>query len=217
MNRILIALLFVVATVAAHAQTKTASEKAQAEACDCFKKIDTNKVKTPEQKKEATTQCLVEAMTQNIVGLADENGYSISEIDEEVGRKIGEKFGMQLAVSCPEFIPYAMSMADESSPEDTKGAMDRMRGFDVTGTSAGTFVRLDLSGDTPKLILKNTASEQETLYWIRRFPGSDRLETDAKQLVGKKIEVMWGELEKYNPQLRGYSKLREITQLKVLN
>jgi hypothetical protein len=213
MLRTIIALFLIsIFAVSAHSQA-TASQKAQNEACDCLKKIDRKVVNTDEKLKNATIQCLTTAMTTNIIGLAEENGYTLAEINEEVGQKIGERFGIELATTCPIFLEYSATMADELSEEDKKSSMDRMRGFDATGAATGTFVRLDLSGEFAKVVIKNSQNQEETFVWTRRFDGSSLLETDVKPLIGKKVTIGWGEYEKFNPKTRTYTTIREITKL----
>jgi hypothetical protein len=212
MKKIIIALLMSAALTSAFAQ-QTASEKAQGEACDCLNKIDKKTVNTPDKIEKATTQCLVTAMTVNIVGLAEENGYQLSEINEETGQAIGEKFGMQLALSCPKFLEFSAGMADNLTDEQKKSSMDRMRGFDNTGSVSGTFVRLDVASGEPKIVIKNASNVEESFLWIRRFDGSLALETDPKAYAGKKVTIQWGEFERFDAKTRTYKKVREITKI----
>ena len=187
---------------------EAASDKAIADACKCFDGLSKQKLSDTEKKGPAM-ECLTQAMLTNIEALAEEYGYETSELNEETGRKIGERFGMKLVQKCPVSVPFMMALGQE---EIEKGNVSVAR-YESEGETTGTFVRLETSGETVKLVVKSTEGE-ETLRWMRPFPGDDKLEQQGKALAGKKVIVQWGEYKQYVHSMKGYAKYREILSFK---
>lgn len=190
---------------------KTEMDKAYAEACSCVTALEAKKLK-PEDKQAAGLACLQKVLSNNIALLAKDNGYELTELNEEKVRIIGEKFGQTLITKCPASISFFMEASKE---QIEKGDIPLSAQYIDHGTTSGTFVRLETAGDTPKMVVKTADGTEETFLWMRPFTGSDNFETNYKTLVNKKITVEWGEFRKYVFSMKGYSKVREITALKI--
>ena len=187
-----------------------ASDKAVAVACECYKGLEKKKL-NEEEKKAASMDCLTKSMLSNIGDLAKEYGYENLELNEETGRKIGEKFGLKLVQKCPAAVPYMMIL---SEGQVQTGTVSSGASYESTGETSGTFVRLESSGEIVKIVIK-TDDGEESLRWIRPFPGADKLEQQGKALAGKKVSVEWGEYQQYVHAMKGYAKYREITAFKI--
>jgi hypothetical protein len=190
---------------------KTEMDKAYTETCDCLTALDKKKLK-PEEKKAEGMSCVQKVMMNHIEALAKDNGYELSEMNEEKGRIIGEKFGQNLVTKCPASISFFMEV---SKDQIEKVDIPLTAQYVDHGTSSGTLVRLETTGDTPKMVIKTADGSEETFLWMRPFTGSDNFETNYKTLVNKKVTVEWGEFRKYVFSMKGYSKVREITALKI--
>lgn len=188
---------------------KSEVDKAYTEACTCIKGLEKKKLKEEEKKSEGMA-CLQKVMMDHIEALAKDNGYEMSDVNAETGRIIGEKFGQTLVTKCPESISFFMVAAkdqiEQSGIPATAQYVDK-------GSTTGTFLRLDTSGDSPKVVVKLADGSEENFLWIRPFTGSDSFESNHKTLISKKINVEWGEFRKYVFSMKGYSKVREITSL----
>ncbi len=182
-------------------------DKAYNEACTCFKDLKKSKAKE-EEKKAKGMECLQTVMMKNIDVLAKENGYKMSDLNEETGRIIGEKFGRNLVGKCPESIEFFMVSGKEMIEE--QGGIPEVASYIGSGTSEGSFVRLETTGDSPKLVIKLADGTEESFLWIRQFKGSDELEKQYKTLANKKVSVKWGEFRKYVFTMKGYAKAKEI-------
>ncbi len=204
----LIFLLMLAAPGASFAQ-EAASDKAIADACKCFQGLEKQKLSDAD-KKSSAMDCLTQSMMANISGLAEEYGYKASELNEENGRKIGERFGMKLVQKCPSSVPFMVSLSQQ---EDPGGSISAAK-YETEGETSGTFVRLETSGETVKLVIKSSDGE-ETLRWMRPFPGDEKLEQQGKSLAGKKVTVQWGEYKQYVFSMKGYAKYREILGFKI--
>lgn len=206
----LILLLLLAAPGALFAQ-EAATNKAISDACGCFKGLEKQKLSETE-KKNAAMECLTQAMLSNITDLAEEYGYQASELNEETGRKIGERFGMKLVQKCPESVPFMMALGQEQAES---GNVSVAR-YESEGETTGTFVRLETSGEIAKLVVKEGDTDV-TLRWVRPFPGEESLEKQVKALAGKKVTVQWGEYKQYVASMKGYAKYREILSFKIEN
>ena len=202
-------LLMLAAPGALFAQ-ETASDKAIDQACKCFQGLEKQKLPDAEKKGPAM-ECITQSMMTNIAGLAEEYGYKTSELNEETGRKIGERFGMKLVQKCPASVPFMMVLGQQ---EVQQGNVSVAK-YESEGESTGTFVRLETTGETAKLIVK-AGDGEETLRWMRPFPGDEKLEQQGKALAGKKVTVQWGEYKHYVASMKGYAKYREILGFKLV-
>jgi len=188
---------------------KSDVDKAYTEACNCIKGLEKKKLKE-EEKKTQGMACLQTVMLANIEALAKDNGYEIDDVNAETGRIIGEKFGQTLVTKCPESISFFMVAAQG---EIEKNGVPATAQYVDKGSTTGTFLRLDTSGDSPKVVVKLADGTEESILWIRPFDGSDSFESNYKTLINKKINVEWGEFRKYVFSMKGYAKVREITAL----
>jgi hypothetical protein len=206
--RFLIFLICFLSAVAGFSQTAT--DKAVQEACACMQKLDAKKLANDALQKGGM-ECMMQAMGANTVELAKEYGYDPTQLTEETGRLIGEKFGMQLATKCPAAMPVLVAMSGQAQ----SGGQTMIPGYEGQGQTSGTFVRLDLSGELAKVVIK-TAVGEETFYWIRPFPGADNLEKQAATLKGKKVQVDWSEFKKYSPAAKTYAKVKEVSAFRMV-
>lgn len=205
----LILLIVLAAPGIVFSQAALASDKAIAESCKCFEGLDKKKLKE-EEKKASAMECITSTMMTNIEGLAKEYGYKTSELNEENGRKIGEKFGMKLVQKCPASVPYMMVLSGEKLENSPAVAS-----YESEGETIGTFVRLETTGEIVKVVVKTTDGE-ESLRWLRPFIGDEKIEQQGKSLVGKKVAVQWGEYKQYVFPMKGYAKYREILGFKIV-
>lgn len=209
MKKVALALVIALFCSSVAQAQKSDVDKAYTEACNCIKGLEKKKLKE-EEKKTQGMACLQTVMLANIEALAKDNGYEMDDINTETGRIIGEKFGQTLVTKCPESISFFM---EASKGEIEKNGVPLTAQYVDKGSTSGTFLRLDTSGDSPKVVVKLTDGTEESFLWIRPFGGSDSFETNYKTLTNKKITVEWGEFRKYVFSMKGYAKVREITSL----
>ena len=189
---------------------KTDVDKAYNEACTCIVGLDKQKL-DPEAKKAKGMECMQNVMMKHIEALAKDNGYELNELNDETARLIGEKFGQTLVSKCPGSISFFMEI---SKGEIEKNGVPLTAQYTDSGSTAGTFVRLETTGDSPKIILKLEDGSEESFLWLRPFTGSDTFESQYKTMINKKVTVEWGEFRKYVFSMKGYAKVREVTSLK---
>lgn len=202
-------------------KNKTAQDKAINDVCACYQKLNASKM-TEAQKSEAGQKCMLEGLTPHVIGLAQEYGIPVSELNEETGRSIGEKFGLALIEKCPAALPFLMSFGqaelakgDNARPKQAPPAPSPAYGR--SGETEGILQKIDTEGDFVRLQIKTIEGDIETFYWIRPFDGSAVLEDKPTKQLGKKVLIGWQEFKRYVPSVKGYGKEREISSLLLLN
>ncbi len=211
MRSILTVFIFIILLVSATQAQDKGMEKAYNEACACFTALKNTKLTEAEQKAKGM-ECMQTTMINNIEVIAKESGYKPNELNAETGRAMGEKFGRVLVSRCPEFMKFSLVAAQDIIAEH---GISEVAAYLSSGTTEGTFVRLESNGDSPKLVVKTSDGSEETFLWIRPFKGSDILEKQYKTLVDKKVSVHWGEFSKYVFAMKGYAKVKEIISITI--
>lgn len=190
---------------------KTEVDAAYTEACNCISALDKKKLGA-EEKRAAGINCMQEVMMKHIVALAKDNGYEMDDLNEDTGRIIGEKFGQTLVTKCPASIPFFVEI---SKDEIESGELPKSAQYIDHGEMTGTLLRMETTGDAPKLVIKLADGSEEAVYWIRPFSGADQFETGYKTMIGKTVTIEWGEFRKYVFSMKGYAKVREIISLQL--
>lgn len=213
-------LLALILTPAAAQKSKSAQDRAVDEVCACLQKLDAKKM-TEAQKAEAGQNCMVEGLTKHLFGLAEEYDVKIADLNEETGRKIGEKFGVRLIEKCPASLPFLVSVGQAELAKENNDRPIRQKAaptdYGATGETEGVLQKVDTEGDFVKLHVKTIEGDTEIFYWIRPFNGSEMLEDKPARHVGKKVLIGWQEFKRYVPSVKGYGKEREISSLLMLN
>ncbi|MFN4080821.1 MAG: hypothetical protein ACK4NS_07955 [Saprospiraceae bacterium] len=201
-------------------KNKTAQDKAINDVCACYQKLNASKM-SEAQKSEAGQKCMLEGLTPHIIGLAQEYGIPASDLNEETGRKIGEKFGITLIEKCPAALPFLMSFGQtelaKGNNASLKQAPQASSAYGLSGETEGILQKIDTEGEFVRLQIKTIDGDIETFYWIRPFDGSAMLEDKPTKHLGKKVLVGWQEFKRYVPSVKGYGKEREISSLLLLN
>lgn len=183
-------------------RAQVGDKKSLDSACACVKRIDPKLGN--EEYEEAAKQCIVGAMMQNpdFIEMATKAGDKAGNMGEEMGKE----FAMELMQHCPESVTMFMrigSSSDNDSKKSTEGS-----------SSTGTLERIDTKGYVT-VVLKVEGREVSFL-WLRHFDGADKLKEGLGKMKGKKVTLRWKEIECYNPVLKDYVKMKEITAMRVV-
>jgi hypothetical protein len=189
MNRIVVFALFFFVLTIAQAQDDVYKTIAT-ETCECVSKrnIDTSKRSEVEM---ALGLCMLEGIQTHDLG--------IDITDDAAMSKFGEKVGLQMAPICPSL--FTVFMED---PQEEKEVLELTGKIKSVETNEFLFV-----------ILKEDSGKEHALLWFRYFPGSDEFKDDPKKLVGKKITIVYQDIECYFPKQKAYNHAREIVELKI--
>jgi len=171
--------------------------------CNCVSKLDVSKITTAEDAEKQYTNC-VEKNIDQLQSFANERHVDFS--DKAGMRNLGIDLAKDLMkMNCSIFMDLATLMAKkQDSGEETN-----------TGSTTGSFKRIDLKGFNYLIIVDQNNSEKSFL-WLRQFTGSEKFSTGSAKLIGKQVKISWQELEVYLPQANGYYKVKEITAVEFL-
>jgi hypothetical protein len=166
-------------------------------------KLDVSKITTAEDAEKQYTNC-VEKNIDQLQSFANERHVDFS--DKAGMRNLGIDLAKDLMkMNCSIFMDLATLMAKkQDSGEETN-----------TGSTTGSFKRIDLKGFNYLIIVDQNNSEKSFL-WLRQFTGSEKFSTGSAKLIGKQVKISWQELEVYLPQANGYYKVKEITAVEFL-
>ena len=185
--------------------------------CDCLKK---NKVaeKGKENLELELGLCMIEQ-----VGLYKDAlkkaGYNPDQ--PNFYETMGEKLGLELAVSCPYFMSIVTDMLqDENSGlrEKVGERMSEKYGVTLAETQSMTGVVQSVEyGDFVKIAVKDSEGKRKEFYWINSFGGDDKimLMDSPDLLIGKSISVEYVEGEIYFHKLKFYLGIKKIASLVV--
>ncbi len=130
--------------------------------------------------------------------------WKLSIDDEKDMETIGEKIGMDAALTCPAFQSFVVNNIDE------------ITGDDATESLSGNFVSLQVN-QFSFILIKNKSGKEEKIWWFQHFEGADELATKAAQLKGKAVTVSYKEIEIYDAALKEYRKIKVLAGFTIDN
>ena len=168
--------------------------------CKCLVGIDNAKITTKAQAVAAYTGC-VQKNADLLPDLADEKKVDMT--NTTAMRVVGIDLAKNLMKQkCDAFMKLSTAMAQKDVEDEPS-------------FSTGTFKRVDLKGFN-YIVITDGAGSEKSFLWLRQFPGSEKLQVPAVQLINKKLKITWRELEVYLPQAKGYYKVKEISAVELL-
>lgn len=203
MKRLFVGLVICMFVTSAVAQTGADSlHKAAKSICNCLSKADIGGAKTEEDLQQLFIKCMLDSAQDIIVGLFGD------ATDEETTNKLAEKIGMEMLSSgCPAFLNLSIKMTKLSTGGDKPTAAIK--------TAAGTVVKVE-EKDFLYITVKNEAGELTTLILLSDVDGSaDWIKDPVNKLLNKKVNIGWVEKEVYQPKLKDFADIKEITKLSL--
>ncbi len=187
MKHISLSILFTFSFLSIIAQD--AYESVAKETCECIQKKDLSKL-TKEQIQVQLGVCMIESPSIQKLDL------DLS--DAEAGRKMGEKVGVKMATICPKVFKYFIGDGDEeeASTKQTEGTIKKLT-----------------EGEFNYLTIKESNGREVKLIWLRYFKGSEELIENITKLEGRKVKIVYEDVECYSPQAKSYLVMKEIREL----
>jgi hypothetical protein len=144
-------------------------------------------------------------------------GYNIENPD--VYKKIGERVGVALAYSCPEFVSYlTQNMQEEKSELSVKDQEQSNTKNEPAILEMNGIVHTVEFGDFVQITLRGEDGRKKEFYWIRPFEGDDILikETDlSNKLNNQHVKIKYTEEEVFFHKVKAYLKINIIHSLMV--
>ena len=177
------------------------------EICDCLKKEDykaMNSIEASEFVEACVMASTMSHMNFFLEGI-DENNVGEAELSLAMQKK-GEAVAIHAAKTCPDFLELMVVMAKVEEEANAASDIEEQKGNIVTGKFAKFNTKTFFSAD-----LVEADGREHKLYWMEHFEGAMKLKNEAKESIGKTVEVSYKVVESYNPQLQDYSQIKVIT------
>lgn len=175
----------------------TLSQKISKEFCDEFSKKEFEKFKDAEMELGLLILPIINKYSKEI---ETEWGLSASNLNDY--EKIGEKIGMEAALTCPKFMKFIANNLDEIGPEDEE---------EVKSLS-GNLISVEEQQFTC-FIVKTQSGKEEKLWWFGYFEGADAFLEKKENFMNKPVEASYVEMEIYDPRLKDYRYIKVIKKL----
>jgi hypothetical protein len=172
--------------------------------CSCINKVDISKIVTKEDAVTAYTNCVGQHVDM-LTSITEERHIEFTNTDamRELGIDLAKNL---LRQNCSSFMKLSMLMSKEN---------DKGQSINESHSTTGSFKRIDLKGFN-YLVVSDKNNEEKSFLWLRQFPGSEKFMSNTTVLSGKKLRIIWQEVEVYLPQAKGYYKVKEITGIDFL-
>lgn len=211
-------LVWVIVTVFS-ANSQTVMTKMANGTCECLKK---NKVaeKGKDNLELELGLCMIEQVGTNKEALK-KAGFNVDA--PNFYETLGEKLGMELALTCPYFMNIVSDMLKDENSGLRDKVQDRMSeqyGFTPPPPelpSSKGIVQSVEYGDYVKIILKDSEGKRKEFYWITSFEGDDAiiLLSSPDLLVGKTVIVDYVPEELYFYKVKSYFEINKIAALVI--
>lgn len=208
-NSLVLLFAFLISGTIASAQTDAQIEEISDKTCECLTK------KSKELKEASTTELQME-LGFCMIGAAGEAGVEIDLTDASGLERLGQRVGVQMTFSCPDFMEMLGKMMNDD-PEMMEEIMSKDHDLSfMNSKSNGTVLEVS-SGDFVTLKINSETGRKETYYWMEHFEGANLLENDGAAIKGKNISVSYRKIESYSPILDDYVQIRVLRSLEIVD
>ena len=128
---------------------------------------------------------------------ANNNKLEVDVKDNGAMTKLGEAVGIKMAAICPKIFSYLIE--EKRAKEEQLEIIGKLKSI--------------IEGDFNYVIVKDNNGREQKLIWLRYFKGSDDLIENMGKLAGKKVRIVYADLECYSPKAKSYVKQKEIIEL----
>lgn len=163
------------------------------EVCECMAKRSKDKTVLDEKEFEFFAgSCILDGISKYKI--------DIDKTDLSVMDKFGEKMGMLMLPICPEVF---QKLIGDNMLESNESLLSGK----IKTVEHGDFVYFNFIEESGK---------EHKLIWLSYFPGSEELQDNPKQIIGKQVIVRFKTTEAFSPKSRTYYNSKEITGLKFI-
>ncbi|MFI5137093.1 MAG: hypothetical protein ACHQIM_04645 [Sphingobacteriales bacterium] len=171
--------------------------------CASLNKLDLSKIGNGKEAQSAFMDCFMKqsALFEDVAAerhVAMDDNAAMHKIGVDIGKNLMKE-------KCDAFLKLAVKMAEKTTESDESS----------TGTTTGSFKRIDLKGFN-YLVIDTENNTEKSFIWLRQFPGSEKFMNSNTAPTGTKLKITWQEIEVYLPQAKGYYKVKEITGIDIL-
>lgn len=195
MKRLIVAVLFSLATVAGYSQTFMDAIVNQS--CDCMNKIPKELTDRDELEMKLGL-CIIEASLPYKKQLKKEMGIDLDHIDREA-EKLGSAIGVKMLGVCPDAV---MRMAQNAKEDEAEDGEETITGT-VTKVEKDSFVIFSVREEGGKV---------SKYYWMTFIESHDDFVGSYSDLVGTEVSISYKTQEFFDPKIGEYRKFFVITK-----
>ncbi|MDG1332897.1 MAG: hypothetical protein P8P74_11255 [Crocinitomicaceae bacterium] len=207
-NALLLLFAFLISGTVTTAQTDKQIEEISDKTCECLQK------KSKELKESSSNELQME-LGFCMIGAAGEAGVDIDLSDASGLERLGQRVGLQMTFSCPDFMEMLGQMMNDD-PEMMEEIMSEDHDLSFMNSKSNGQVLEVSSSDFVTLKIKSETGRKETYYWMEYFEGASLLENDGAAIKGKNISVSYRKVESYSPKLEDYVQIRVLRSLEIV-
>ncbi len=173
------------------------------QACTCIERITPGKAVEVEQE---ISDCIQEALVNNMKALANEAGVKESAFNGEKGQEVGQEIGVMLATDCREFRNLMRQVRAEKEEKarleaakvtQLRGKLKRIKGKPFT-----------------YVIFKDNFKRTHELLLLKEFEGVSELLNNFKKLKKRKVTLVWQTTRVYNGSEGEFVEVKELIGMK---
>lgn len=183
----LTAIILLLASTPAIAQTDEQLTIAAEKSCECLK--DKGLENMDKDELEMTLGLCILANAKDIINTDDPDGNGY-----DIGKELGEKLGMKMVTICPE--PFMKIAAMESGGKKLTGTITEVK-----------------TGDVVVVMLKESDKTMHKLLWLEPVEDGDKWTSDPKKLVGKQVTVKYRTADVYSYTSKDYETQKVLVKL----
>jgi hypothetical protein len=178
------------------------------EACEEVNKKDLNTLDKNNAQAEIS-MLLAPVMMNHLDDIQTVYGGSIT--DQNTMTKLGMDLSMKLATTCPKFVELSLKMASADGMEDKIKKMNT-QSDNAEDVIKGTFLSLN-AGDITTISVAEAKGKTTKLYWLEYFDNADKLITNNKKYLNKKVKVSYTEKSVYDFVRKNYKTIKVIASI----
>jgi hypothetical protein len=199
-------LLFVLLSPRANAQQVV--EKIATETCTCIEQSSLNE--SPTNLELLTSTCVQQAMLEHIGDITEAYRADLSnpETSREIGESIGKEVGAWLSTQCS---AYRML---QSRPTPTRA---RTETLSHTLHATEGSITGQRGEEMAFIIVVDEYGDELSFLWLEKFPDSEEYLGRVEDLKGRRVRIIWREIQLYQVRTQNYRKSKEIRGLELLD
>lgn len=180
-----------------------ALDKISQETCDCLKGKNFEG-KSQDDLSVELGMCMMTSLSTRQDKMSE---LGIDMTDQSSMEAFGQKVGLKMATKCPDVLMKIGMMSTETTTTTTTTKTTATA--EMVQVMEGTIKGLE-GEEFSILVLTDETGRDQKFLWLRYFAGSEKLSSDFKSVVGKKVKVKYKSIEVYSPKAKEYFDRKEL-------
>lgn len=178
-------------------------DKIVEKSCDCVNKIP-DSLET-EKKTLQLGLCLIEAALPYSKQIKKDHKIDLEKLDEH-GEQLGQIIALRMMGVCPDALIMISEAASANTPKEEEGEK----------SIEGTISRIE-DDYFVTYHVKDNAGKITKFYWLTFIESNRDMITQYKSLTGKKVTIIYKNMEFFDPKIGEYRSYQVISKIEVVN